>query len=168
MTIEDPPPPVAADEREPRGTKLPVSTLVLVYTADLRVLLLERADFPDHWQSVTGSQEPGESLAETARRELLEETGIDAARYGGVVDWRVTNEYEIFPQWRHRYPPGTTHNTEHVFGLCVAEPVPVTLAPREHLQFAWLPWQKAAACCFSWSNRDAIRELPARAARKEA
>lgn len=133
---------------------------MLVYTPDLRVLLLERADFPEHWQSVTGSQEPGETLEQTATRELLEETGIDARPYGGVVDWNVSNDYEIFPQWRHRYPPGTLHNTEHVFGLEVPQPVAVALAPREHLQYAWMPWREAAARCFSWSNRDAILLLP--------
>lgn len=143
-----------------RALKIPISTLVLVYTRDLRVLLLERADFPEHWQSVTGSQEPGETLEETATRELLEETGIDARPYGGVVDWNVSNDYEIFPQWRHRYPPGTLHNTEHVFGLEVPQPVPVALAPREHLQYVWMPWREAAARCFSWSNRDAILLLP--------
>jgi len=142
--------------------KQPISVLVLVHTTDLRVLLLERADFPDHWQSVTGSRDDGEALATTAARELAEETGIDAARHGGVVDWHLSNEYEIFPQWRHRYPPGTTHNTEHVFALDVGNPVPVTLAPREHLRHVWLPWQEAAARCFSWSNRDAILALPRR------
>jgi dATP pyrophosphohydrolase len=144
--------------------KLPVSTLALVYTADLRVLLIERADAPDYWQSVTGSQEPGETLVETATRELAEETGIDAAAFGGLVDWSVSNVYEIYPRWRHRYAPGTTHNTEHVFALQVPEPVPVTLDPREHRAYAWLPWEEAAAKCFSWSNRDAIRMLPERAA----
>jgi len=147
-------------ELERYGSKLPVSTLVLVHTPDLRVLLLERADFPEHWQSVTGSQEPGETLDQTATRELREETGIDARRYGGVVDWNMSNDYEIFPQWRHRYPAGTTHNTEHVFGLQVPEPLPVILAPREHLQYAWVPWREAADRCFSWSNRDAILLLP--------
>lgn len=142
--------------------KLPVSTLVLVYTPNLDVLLMERADFPDHWQSVTGSQEPGEALAVTAARELREETGIDANRYGGVVDWGVVNRFEIFPKWRGRYAPGTTHNTEHVFALAVPAPVPVTLTPREHLQAAWLPWREAAARCFSWSNREAIEMLPRR------
>jgi dATP pyrophosphohydrolase len=113
--------------------KLPVSTLVLVHTADLRVLLLERADFPGYWQSVTGSQETGETLAETARRELHEETAIEADRHGGVLDWNLSNVYEIYPQWRFRYPDGTTHNTEHVFSVEVPEPVPVVLNPREHL-----------------------------------
>lgn len=144
--------------------KQPLSALVLVYTEDLRVLLIERADFPDHWQSVTGSCEPGEPVAHAAARELLEETGIDAARYGGVVDWHWTNDYEIFAQWRHRYPPGTTHNREHVFALCVPQPVPVTLAAREHLRHLWLPWREAAQKVFSWTNRDAILALPERAA----
>jgi len=146
--------------------KIPVSTLVLVFTPDLQVLLIERADAPDYWQSVTGSQEPGETLAETARRELFEETGIDAAAHGGLVDWKVSNVYAIYPRWRHRYPPDTTHNTEHVFALRVPEPVAVRLDPREHRSHLWLPWKEAAAKCFSWSNRDAIDLLPERAARR--
>ncbi len=144
------------------GDKQPVSVLVLVHTTDLHVLLLERADFPDHWQSVTGSRDSDESLAETARRELLEETGIDADAFGGLVDWKQSGEYEIFPQWRHRYPHGTTHNTEHVFSVDVGEPVPVSLSPREHVRHAWLPWRAAAERCFSSSNREAILVLPER------
>ncbi|HKW81634.1 MAG TPA: dihydroneopterin triphosphate diphosphatase [Casimicrobiaceae bacterium] len=144
--------------------KLPVSTLVLVHTPDLRVLLLERADFPDHWQSVTGSQEPGEALAATAVRELREETAIDAGRYGGVCDWNLSNVYEIYPRWRRRYPKGTTHNTEHVFSLQVPRALPVRLNPREHLAHQWLPWRDAAPKCFSWSNRAAIEQLPQRIA----
>ena len=142
--------------------KIPISALVLVHTPDLRVLLLERADYPGYWQSVTGSQEPGETLEQTATRELAEETGIDAATHGGVVDWELSNEYAIFPRWRHRYPPGTTHNTEHVFALQVPEPIVVRLAPEEHLSYLWLPWAEAAPKCFSWSNRQAIEALPRR------
>ena len=146
--------------------KIPISTLVIVHTPDLLVLLLERADYPGHWQSVTGSQEPGETLAQTATRELAEETGIEAAPWGGVVDWQLSNEYAIFPRWRHRYPPGTVYNTEHVFSLQVPEPVPVRLAQEEHLSHRWLPWAEAAAQCFSWSNRQAIEELPRRMQRR--
>jgi dihydroneopterin triphosphate diphosphatase len=148
--------------------KQPVSVLVLVHTFDARVLLIERADFPDHWQSVTGSRDDDEPLQATAVRELMEETGIDAVQHGGVVDWHLSNVYEIFPQWRHRYPPGTTHNTEHVFALAVPDPVAVTLNPREHVAHAWLPWREAAARCFSWSNRDAILLLPSHLSRIEA
>ena len=141
--------------------KLPVSVLIVVHTTDLQVLLLERADRPGFWQSVTGSQHAGETLQETAGRELAEETGIDAARYG-LVDWDRQNRYEIYPQWRHRYAPGVTHNTEHVFSVQVPASIPITLAPREHLAYAWLPWQAAAERAFSWSNAEAIRQLPQR------
>jgi dATP pyrophosphohydrolase len=143
--------------------KIPVSVLVVVHTPDLQVLLLERADHPGFWQSVTGSQDEGETLAQTAARELREETGLDAARYG-LSDWRKQNQYEIYKRWRHRYAPGVTHNTEHVFSLLVPQPLPVTLAPREHLRYEWLAWREAADKAFSWSNAEAIRELPQRIA----
>lgn len=146
----------------PARYKQPVSVLVLVHTATLEVLLLEHADYPDHWQSVTGSQEPGETLAQTAVRELGEETGIAAGEFGDVVDWRRHNDFEIFQHWRQRYAPGTTHNREHVFGLTVPTRVAVRLSPREHRAFIWLPWQDAAAKCFSWTNRAAIELLPGR------
>lgn len=142
--------------------KIPVSTLVVIHTPRLEVLLLERADRPGFWQSVTGSQDPGETLAQTAAREVGEETGLDAARYS-LLDWNLSNVYEIYPVWRHRYAPGVTHNTEHVFGLTVPEPLPVRVAPREHLAAEWLPWREAAARVFSWSNRKAIEMLPERA-----
>ena len=143
--------------------KIPISVLVLVHTHDLNVLLIQRADRADSWQSVTGSQEPGESLTETALRELREETGIEAANHGGVVDWQMSSVFEIYPQWRHRFVPGTTHNTEHVFSIEVPIDVRIVLHPDEHLRHIWLPWRKAAAKCFSWTNRKAILMLPERA-----
>ena len=142
--------------------KIPVSVLVVVYTPDLDVLLLERADRPGFWQSVTGSQDEGETLRETAVRELREETGIDAARWA-LTDWRRQNRYEIYPRWRSRYAPGVTHNSEHVFGLKVPQRLEITLQPREHLRHEWLPWRDAAEKVFSWSNAEALRELPERA-----
>ena len=141
--------------------KLPVSVLVVIHTPELEVLLLERADRPGFWQSVTGSQDAGETLRQTARREVGEETGLDADRYE-LVDWEKQNQYEIYLRWRGRYAPGITHNTEHVFGLRLPGVLPVTLASREHLQFMWLPWRYAADKVFSWSNAAAIRELPRR------
>jgi len=141
--------------------KKPVSVLVVIHTAALDVLLLERARHPGYWQSVTGSQEGDEPLIDTARREVREETGIDATA-GELLDWELTNRYEIFAEWRFRYPPGVTHNTEHVYSLCLPERREVIVAPDEHLGYRWLPWQEAAAACFSWSNRDAILDLPRR------
>ena len=139
--------------------KLPVSVLVVVHTAALEVLLLERTARPGYWQSVTGSLDRlDEPLEGAAARELTEETGMEAA-HGKLVRWPVTNTFEIYPIWRHRYAPGITHNTEHVFGFTLPGRMPVTLSPDEHIAFQWLPWREAAGKCFSWSNRDAIRML---------
>lgn len=138
--------------------KLPVSVLVVVHTATFDILLLERVAPPGFWQSVTGSLEPGETPAETALRELREETGI-RARPEHLVDWHHCNRFEIRAEWRHRYAPDVSHNTEHVFSLCVPDGQAVTLAPDEHDATLWLPQAAAAAKVFSWTNRDAILQL---------
>lgn len=141
--------------------KQPVSVLVVIYTADRDVLLLERADHPGYWQSVTGSRDGEETLAETARREVREETGLDVRQYA-LTDWQTQNVYEIYPHWRYRYASGITHNTEHVFGLELPGVMPIRLEPREHLNYRWLAWQDAAEKVFSPSNRAAIMELASR------
>ena len=144
--------------------KRPVSVLVLIYTTcahgEPEVLLLERADHPGYWQSVTGSVEAHEELAQTAVREVREETGIDAAQHE-LRDSRIENHYEIYPQWRHRYAPGVTQNVEHVFTLRLMHKAQVTLSAREHLQYGWWPWREAAQRVFSPSNREAILKLAA-------
>lgn len=145
--------------------KQPVSVLVVIYTADLDVLLLERSDHPGYWQSVTGSCETGEALRDTAIREVREETGLDVVLNAGqytLTDWQLQNVYKIYPHWRYRYPPDITHNTEHVFGLQLPRRAAVQIDPREHLNFQWLAWRDAAEKVFSPSNRAAILQLAER------
>jgi dihydroneopterin triphosphate diphosphatase len=148
-----------------RPPKIPESVLVVIHTIDLQVLLIERADQPGFWQSVTGSKETlAEPLVKTAVREVAEETGIavgsSAVPLANLRDWGLSNVYEIYPVWRDRYAPGVTHNTEHVFGLRVPRGVSVMLAPHEHLNHQWLPWREGAERCFSASNAEAILHLP--------
>ena len=145
--------------------KIPQSVLVVIHTPALKVLLIERAKQPGFWQSVTGSKDHvDEDWALTAMREVAEETGIVVGSpqvpASALRDWALENVYEIYPVWRHRYAPGVTHNTERVFSLLVPRDIPITLAPREHTQHAWLPWQEAADRCFSPSNAEAILMLP--------
>ena len=142
--------------------KIPQSVLVVIHTPALQVLLIERADAPGFWQSVTGSRDSvDETFEATAAREVWEETGLDAHAPGHVLtDWGLENVYEIYPQWLHRYAPGVTHNTEHLFGLCIPRAVRVALSPREHRDQIWLPWAEAAERCFSPSNAEAISWLP--------
>ena len=146
------------DKRRSPSYKIPISVLVVIYTEELDILLLERADRDGFWQSVTGSTELNESLDQTAVRELQEETSINAFDYV-LADWNISNEFEIFKHWRGRYAPGVTHNTEHVFGVLVPERVPVTISPREHTQFGWFPINEAIDRVFSWTNADALRFL---------
>lgn len=138
---------------------------MVIHTAALDVLLIERADQPGFWQSVTGSKDTvKEDLEQTAVREVAEETGIVIGSpdvpLANLRDWNLRNVYEIYPAWRHRYADGVTHNTEHVFGLRVPRDIAVRVAPREHLNFEWLPWREAADRCFSSSNAEAILMLP--------
>jgi dATP pyrophosphohydrolase len=148
-----------------RPFKIPQSVLVVIHTPALQVLLIERADHPGYWQGVTGSKDAlDEPADETARREVAEETGIVVGSVAvprtHLRDWKLSNVYEIYPVWRHRYAPGVTLNTEHVFGLLVPRDIPVVLSPREHLRHAWLPWREAADQCFSPSNAEAVLQLP--------
>jgi dATP pyrophosphohydrolase len=145
--------------------KIPQSVLVVIYTLELDVLLIKRADAPDYWQSVTGSKNKlKESYRRTAEREVLEETGIDcgpASNLGlGLHDWRLENVYDIYPHWQWRYAPGVTRNTERLFGLEVPERMTIVLSPHEHTAYQWLPYLQAAAHCFSPSNAEAILMLP--------
>lgn len=145
--------------------KLPESVLVVIHTPALDVLLINRADSPSFWQSVTGSKDrEDESFAETAVREVAEETGIACGPGTPLApalrDWELENVYDIYPRYLHRYAPGVTRNREHVFGLCVPHGTPVTLNPREHTAWQWLPWRQAADTCFSPSNAEAILMLP--------
>ena len=139
--------------------KIPESVLVVIYTGAFEVLLLERADHAGFWQSVTGSRAAvDEPLRATCAREVAEETGL-VSPSDAFDDWNLTHRYEIYPHWRKRYAPGVTHNTEHVFGLCVPQRFEPVLAPAEHTRFRWLPWRDAADACFSWTNAGAIRRL---------
>lgn len=145
--------------------KIPQSVLVVIHTPDLEILLIRRADADNFWQSVTGSKDfEGESFADTAVREVLEETGIncssDSMLASQLRDWHLENIYDIYPQWLYRYAPGVVKNTEHLFSLEVPPGTPVVLNPREHTHWQWLPWREAADACFSPSNAEACLLLP--------
>jgi dATP pyrophosphohydrolase len=142
--------------------KIPISVLVVIYKANREVLLIERADKANFWQSVTGSIDfPGEDLMAAAAREVLEETGIEVNLLpdGALQNRYHQIEYDIYPAWRHRYPPGVLKNVEHWFSLEVPEGIHITLAPREHIAYDWLPFELAAQKCFSPSNGEAILQL---------
>lgn len=142
--------------------KIPISVLVVIYKSNRDVLLIERADRAGFWQSVTGSLDAiDEDLALAAAREVFEETGIavDQLPKDALQNMHHQIDYEIYPEWRFRYPPGVTRNIEHWFALKVPDDVVVKLAPREHVAYEWLPYKDASKKCFSPSNGEAILKL---------
>ncbi|MCS4533766.1 dihydroneopterin triphosphate diphosphatase [Neisseria montereyensis] len=138
--------------------KQPISVLVVLHDGNGNVLLIKRADYQNFWQSVTGSVEPGERLIETALREVYEETGILLLE-NQITDWHESSQYEIYQHWRHRYPEGVTHNTEHVFSAKINHNSPIKLNPKEHTAYDWMPIKEAADKVFSPSNKAAILNL---------
>ena len=148
-------------QADTRSYKRPESVLVVVYTRAGRALMLRRADFPEFWQSVTGSMEWTDATPlATAMRELREETGLTVGP-ADLRDWHSSNRYVLFPHWRHKYAPGTVENTEHVFSLELADEPPINLTPAEHSEYVWIPLADAARLAFSWTNRDALLALEA-------
>ena len=142
--------------------KIPISVLVVIYKSNRDVLLIERADRKGFWQSVTGSLDAlNEDLVLAASREVFEETGIavDQLPAGSLRNMHHHIEYEIYPEWRFRYAPGVTRNTEYWFSLEVPDGIQIQLAPREHVAYEWLPFEEAAKKCFSPSNGEAIMRL---------
>ncbi|HCR3982890.1 TPA: dihydroneopterin triphosphate diphosphatase [Kluyvera ascorbata] len=144
--------------------KQPVSILVVIYAQDSkRVLMLQRRDDPDFWQSVTGSLEAGETASQAAMREVKEEVTIDVvSEQLTLMDCQRTVEFEIFQHLRHRYAPGVVRNTESWF--CLALPHEREIVFTEHLAYQWLDAPVAAALTKSWSNRQAIEEFVINAA----
>jgi dihydroneopterin triphosphate diphosphatase len=142
--------------------KIPISVLVVIYKSNRDVLLIERADRSNFWQSVTGSLDAlNEDIALAAAREVFEETGIAVNQLtaGALQNMHHQIEYEIYPDWRFRYAPGVTRNTEHWFALQVPDNTSIKLSPREHVAYQWLPFTEAAKKCFSPSNGEAILKL---------
>lgn len=138
----------------------PESVLVIVHTPALECLLLERVDPPGFWQSVTGTLHWDETPADAARREVLEETGLEPV---GLRDTGVERRFAILPAWRARYAPDVEQNLEHLWYLELPETRPVTIDPAEHACYRWLPIERAIATVSSWTNREGLERLAAEA-----
>ncbi|MBN6711160.1 dihydroneopterin triphosphate diphosphatase [Haemophilus haemoglobinophilus] len=138
--------------------KNPNSVLVVIYAQSTkRVLMLQRQDDTDFWQSVTGTIESGETPRQAAIREVKEEVGIDIlAENLPLFDCHKQIEFEIFSHFRYKYAPDVTHCIEHWFLLPLAEERAVDLT--EHFAYQWLSVQDAIKLTKSPNNSEAINE----------
>ena len=134
----------------------PESVLVVIHTPGRECLLLERVHPRGFWQSVTGTLRWDETPAETAAREVREETGLAPV---GLVDAGIQRAFPILPEWRDRYSPDVTENVEHLWYLEVAEILQVTLNAAEHAACRWVGLEEAIETVASWTNREALERL---------
>lgn len=135
--------------------KIPISTQIIVFTNQKQILLLQRKDNPNYWQSVTGSLEINEAPRDCAIRELYEETNLNANQYN-FFSLGHMNQYTIYPEWRHRYEDGVNNNTEHLFALQLPKKENIIINKEEHLSYQWLNLEDAIKKVFSWTNRKAL------------
>jgi len=134
------------------------SVLVVIYAKDTnRVLMLQRQDDPDFWQSVTGTIESGETPKNTAIRELWEEVRLDISENStALFDCNESIEFEIFPHFRYKYAPNVTHCHEHWFLLAMEQEFEPVLS--EHLAYQWVSPEQAIQMTKSSNNAEAIRK----------
>ena len=136
--------------------KIPISVLIIVYTKNKNILLLNKKGKDSMWQSITGSLQINEKPLDAAKRELFEETGIVS---NNIIDCKKEHIFEIYEIWRHKYEDGVTHNTEHIFKLELDDIIDIKLDSDEHDSFEWVTRVKAAEKVFSHTNRQAIFDL---------
>ena len=134
------------------------SVLVVIYAKDTnRVLMLQRQDDPDFWQSVTGTIESGETPKNTAIRELWEEVRLEISENStALFDCKESIEFEIFPHFRYKYAPNVTHCREHWFLLAMEQEFEPVL--NEHLAYQWVSPEQAIQMTKSSNNAEAIRK----------
>ena len=137
-------------------TKIPISVLIIVYTKNKDILLLNKKGKDNMWQSITGSLQINEKPLDAAKRELFEETGIVS---NDIIDCKKEHIFEIYEMWRYKYEDGVTHNTEHIFKLELDDIMDIKIDSNEHDSFEWASRVKAAEKVFSHTNRQAIFDL---------
>ncbi len=108
-----------------------VGATVLVMNERNELLMIRRSDTGD-WGVPGGTMEPGETIEETARRELREETNLDA------------DELQLFgifsgPQFFIRYPNGDEIFAVPIVYIAHDVSGPLKLTDGEHCDFRYFP-----------------------------
>jgi len=127
---------------------LKLKVQVWIHSGDRVLLLKTIPERGAYWQPVTGGVEDGESLAQAAWREAMEETGLhfsgDAQPLG--FDFEFPSRY------------GSIH--ESAFSLAVTTDDPqVKVDPVEHSEYRWVNVAQAMPLLKFDSNRQALTLL---------
>lgn len=135
----------------------PESVLVVVYTKDLKILVIKRTDPFPCWQSITGSLNNDEKKYDAALRELQEETGL--TNEGTMISTGVYRTFTIDQRWKHKYDNNTKENIEYEFYYELKRPHKIKLNSKEHSNFEWVDIEDAIKMVWSWTNKESLNKL---------
>ena len=130
--------------------------VVVVVRRSAELLVLRRTpERLGYWSLVAGGVEPGETPATAARRELAEETGLEAE----PVELPAVLSYSLLddpPEVRARYAPGVEDVAVHPF-LAEAPPGWEPILDGEHDLWRWCSEEEALALLAYETPREAVR-----------
>ena len=112
---------------------------VVIHDGDRVLLLHRRRERGDYWQPITGSIEAGESPADTARREIVEETGNKA----DALELGLTQSFMIESQFLAARYPVPIIASEVCFSATMDSRLPIRLDAGEHDTWAWFSFGEA-------------------------
>lgn len=101
-----------------------------------------------HWDFAKGHIEEGESLEDTARRELEEETGISGIR--------LMEKFNEHIQYRYKWE-GESRFKVVTFFLAESETKRVKIS-EEHLEYRWATYEEAIKLCNFKNQRDLLKK----------
>lgn len=93
----------------------------------------------EDWAHVTGSVEKGEKFAEGAKRELLEETGLDLAVHPSTFEHKFHDQFNR-----------DVH--EKIFWAVLDEDQTINLDGKEHTEYEWVPLSHVSEQTYSFNS----------------
>ena len=128
---------------------------ILVHDSDRILLLHRRAERGNFWQPVTGSIEEGELPLETARRELVEETGHP----GDPRPLDLEQSFLIESAYLAAKHDGPIIASEINFASTLDSRLPIKLDPEEHDGHGWFTFAEAYEKIRWTDDREALERL---------
>ena len=111
------------------------------------------------WQFIAGGGEDNETLLNAAKRETLEEAGVQSNKWMPLASLCYLPVTVIAEKCRQHWNKDTLVIPEYTYAFeCIDE---VTLSD-EHTEYAWLPYEEAVRKLQWDSNRTALYELNCR------
>ena len=143
----------------------PDKVIVYLYrrlaSGGVEYLLLRRAPMSNAgsiWQTVVGGANWHEGLAEAARREVYEETGLTQLHGLTAIGYAFSFTLRLPENQASAYAPGVTDIRNTVFAAGVVSKEPIALC-HEHINYGWFSYQEALEKIYWPEEKEALARL---------